>query len=153
MGIPDIGVLEVEEGADPLPALIEHLSKLRPALVLTGIVSERGESSGYLPYAIAKALDCAIIANVVALTIGEQLEVLQAHPRGQRRRILARYPLVATIGKAAPPARAFAYGKARRGRVRSMPAKLCEDRARTQWEEQPTRQRPKWISDDFRKRC
>ena len=43
MGIPDIGVLEVEEGADPLPALIEHLSILRPALVLTGIVSERGE--------------------------------------------------------------------------------------------------------------
>src|SRR5206468_5608897 len=75
MGIPEIGVLEVEEGADPLPALIEHLSMLRPALVLTGTVSERGESSGYLPYAVAKALDYAIIANVVALTIGEEVEV------------------------------------------------------------------------------
>jgi electron transfer flavoprotein beta subunit len=145
MGIPEIGVLEVEEGADPLPALIEHLSMLRPALVLTGTVSERGESSGYLPYAVAKALDYAIIANVVALTIGEEVEVLQVLPRGQRRRIRAGYPLVATIDKTAPPPRAFAYGKARRGQVRSMPAESCEDRARAQWEEQPARQRAKWV--------
>lgn len=146
MGLSEMAVLEVGEGADPLPALIGHLSLLRPALVLSGPVSERGESSGYLPYGIAKALGYAIVPNVVALAIGQDVEVRQALPRGQRRRIQTALPLVATIDKAAPSPRAAAYAKARRGRIVPLPANSFADQERLHWNEGPARQRPKRVT-------
>ena len=118
MGIDTLTVLDLPPAADPIPALIEHLKIVRPQLVLAGTAAEAGESSGVLPYALAAAIDAAIAADIADIALaGDRLDLLQALPRGRRRRLSTALPAVITVGSAAPPARPFAFGPARRGRI------------------------------------
>ena len=144
MGVETVTVLSVTPDADPVPALIDHLRSTKPQLVLAGVRAESGEDSGLLPYLLAEALDCALCPGIVGLEIdGAEAEALQALPRGRRRRIGARLPLVATVPATAPPPRMSAYGRARRGRIEAVAIPEVLDAARASREERPARRRPK----------
>ena len=144
MGITSLTVLDLPADADPIPALIEHLKIRRPRLVLTGTGAEAGECSGMVPYALAAALDAAIAADIADATLaGDSLDLLQALPRGRRRRLSAALPAVVTVGSAAPAARPFAFGPARRGRNEVVEAAAVPDAERAAWQLRPARARPK----------
>jgi len=144
MGIDSLTALEIPAAADPLPALVEHLRRLRPGLVLTGAAAEAGPCSGFLPYALAAALGLALASAVVAIDLdADRARLLQALPRGRRRTIEAPLPLLATVDRAAPRARLAAHGPARRGRVQVLPGVAEADPWRAAWREQPARKRPK----------
>src|SRR5262249_30864063 len=59
------------------------------------------------------------------------------------RRLLAPLPAVITIGTSAPPARPFAFGAARRGRIDIVEATAAPDTERAAWQLRPARARPK----------
>ena len=144
MGVESLTVLDLPSDADPIPALVEYLTKLRPQLVLAGASAEAGECSGMVPYALAAALDAAIAADIADIALaGDRLDLLQALPRGRRRRLSAALPAVITVGSAAPSARPFAYGPARRGRIEVVEAAALPDAERAAWQLRPARARPK----------
>ena len=144
MGIASLIVLDLPPAADPIPALIEYLKGVRPQLLLAGTAAEAGECSGLLPYALAQALDAALAADIADIALaGDRVDLLQALPRGRRRRLSAALPAVVTVGSAAPPARPFAFGPARRGRIEIVGAAAVPDAERAQWQLRPARPRPK----------
>jgi len=144
MGIPSLTVLDLPPEADPIPTLVEHLRTLRPKLVLAGTAAEAGEGSGILPYAVAAALDAILAPDIAEIALaGDRLDLLQALPRGRRRRLSAPLPAVVTLGAAAPPARPFAFGPARRGRIEVVAAAAVPDAERAAWQLRPARARPK----------
>lgn len=69
--------------------------------------------------------------------------LLQALPRGQRRRLKVRLPAIVTVDGAAPAPRQSAYGPARRGHLAAVPGSVTVDEAWASWETQPARKRPK----------
>lgn len=161
MGIETLTVLALPAGADPLPALAAYLRARRFDLILCGAVAEAGLCSGQLPYALAArlggnvvaqpskevregALDYGLAPGIVAIEpSGNTVRMVQALPRGQRRALEASLPLIATVDRAAPPARASAFGPARRGRIVIQSAEAVEDVVLARWREQPARRRPK----------
>lgn len=144
MGVEAMTVLAMTADADPVPALIAHLRAAKPQLVLAGVRAEAGEDSGLLPYLVAEGLDCALCPGIVGLAIdGAEAEALQALPRGRRRRIGTRLPLLATVPATAPPPRMSAFGRARRARIETVAVSPMIDAARSSWEERPARRRPK----------
>ncbi|MDA0703889.1 MAG: electron transfer flavoprotein subunit beta [Proteobacteria bacterium] len=144
MGVASLTVLDLPEGADPVPALADHLKSLQPAIVLTGQRAEAGEDSGLLPYLLAEALGAALVPAVVEVKLdGDAAALLQALPRGRRRDLRASLPLVATVSPSAPAPRLPAFGPARRGRIETLMVKALADAARSEWKEKPARRRPK----------
>lgn len=118
MGVGELHVLALPEHADAVPALAERLRALHPALVLTGARSEAGWSSGCVPYALAAALNFAVVPAAASLTVGDAAaQVQQALPRGRRRALQVTLPAVLAVDAAAPTARSVAYARARRGRI------------------------------------
>ncbi|WP_437879946.1 electron transfer flavoprotein subunit beta [Pseudomonas sp. LRF_L74] len=145
MGLPALTVLEQKQGADALPALSDHLKLAGTQLVLTGSQAETGEGSGLLPYLLAERLGWPLIvglAEVESIDNGSA-HVLQALPRGQRRRLKVRLPFVASVDQAAPAARQSAFGPSRRGKLEADAVELVDDPlyANAQW--QPAKPRPK----------
>jgi electron transfer flavoprotein beta subunit len=144
MGLRRLTVLEVAAEANPVPALIAHMRVLAPPLLLTGVRAEGGEDSGLVPYLVAEALGHTIASDIVDLELsGDRAELLQALPRGRRRRLAAALPLVATVGMAAPMPRQSAYGRARRGEIVRLSATAPPDADRINWIERPARPRPR----------
>jgi electron transfer flavoprotein beta subunit len=145
MGLPELTVLEQPAGADALPALADFLAGAGAQLVLTGSHAETGEGSGLLPYLLAERLGWPLVVGLAAVEKVEQghAQVLQALPRGQRRRLKVRLPFLASVDNAAPVARQSAFGPARRGelQVEAVPAFTDELFADAQL--QPARPRPK----------
>lgn len=145
MGLPGLTVLEQSREADALPALAEHLQLAKAQLVLTGTQAETGEGSGMLPYLLAERLGWPLIVGLAEVESidGNTVQVLQALPRGQRRRLRVRLPFVASVDSAAPAARQSAFGPARRGTLEREAVELVDDPlyADAQW--QPARPRPK----------
>ena len=145
MGLGELTVLQQPSSADALPALSEHLRLSQAQLVLTGSQAETGEGSGMLPYLLAERLGWPLIvglAEVEQIDQGTAL-VLQALPRGQRRRLRVRLPFIASVDQAAAAPRQSAFGPARRGTLLSSEVELVDDPlyADAQW--QPARPRPK----------
>ncbi len=145
MGLEQLHVLEQPAGADALPALTQYLRHAGAQVVLAGSQAETGEGSGMLPFLLAENLGWPL---VVGLAQVESLEdgvahVLQALPRGQRRRLKVRLPFLATVDNAAPKPRQSAYGPARRGVLRADQVMVVEDELFTGASLQPARPRPK----------
>lgn len=153
MGAAALKLLPAAEGEDVLPLLQQGLRDLQPDLVLCGKRAERGESSGLMPYLLAQSLGWPVISGLVEI---ERLEaghvtVLQALPRGQRRRLRVTLPAVLAMDDAAPAARQSAFGPARRGvlEVEQMVAVAEQGLANLNnlsvlnWQFQPARKRPK----------
>ncbi|MCQ8780755.1 adenine nucleotide alpha hydrolase family protein [Mangrovibrevibacter kandeliae] len=148
-GLAQLDLIATTEGEDPMPLLAAALAEDGPKLVLAGRRSQGGEESGLVPYALAKALGLGVVADAVAIEPGTEpgtLSILQALPKGARRRVVARLPMVVTVHPAAPPALPYAYGAARRGTLRArrvQAAPGAPDAAPGLFEERAYRKRPK----------
>jgi electron transfer flavoprotein beta subunit len=145
MGLDRLEVLETAPGADPVPALTARLRDLSPALILAGALAEGGEDSGMVPYLIAQALNRTLVPDIVGIDFtNAEAALTQALPRGQRRLITARPPLVATLHGSAHAARQSAFARARRGTIDARPATVtANDDFLAQCTVRPWRPRPK----------
>lgn len=145
MGLDELAVLEQGAGADALPALGAYLSNTGAQLVLTGSQAETGEGSGMLPYLLAERLGWPLVVGLAEVERVEDgfAQVLQALPRGQRRRLRVRLPFLASVDNAAPVARQSAFGPARRGQLRAEDVVVVEDALLGEAQLQPARPRPK----------
>src|SRR4051812_48379212 len=147
MGLDRLEVLETAAapGADPVPALTARLRELAPALILTGAVAEGGEDSGMVPYLIAQALNRTLVPDIVGIDLTDaEAALTQALPRGQRRLVEARPPLVATLHSSAHAARQSAFARARRGTIEARPATTVQpDEFLAECTIRPWRPRPK----------
>ncbi|AZD63447.1 Electron transfer flavoprotein, beta subunit [Pseudomonas chlororaphis subsp. aurantiaca] len=145
MGLEQMHVLEQSAGADALPALTDYLRDAGAQVVLTGSQAETGEGSGMLPFLLAENLGWPLVvglAQVESIDSGVAL-VLQALPRGQRRRLKVRLPFLATVDNAAPKPRQSAYGPARRGVLQARHVEVLDDELFTSATLQPAKPRPK----------
>ncbi len=144
-GLQSLMLLEQPEGADAISALAEHLAEAMPQLVITGTRAERGEGSGLLPYALAERLGWPLVNGLAAVEKVENgmATLLQALPRGQRRRLQVRLPAIISVDAAAPAARQSAFGPARRGKLEATPVAAELDQELTEWQMTPARKRPK----------
>ena len=145
MGLAQLHVLEQPPGADALPVLSEYLQGAGAQVVLTGSQAETGEGSGMLPFLLAERLGWPVVvglAEVESISNGVA-QVLQALPRGQRRRLKVRLPMLATVDNAAPKPRQSAYGPAQRGRLAVDEVELVQDELLASSELQPAKPRPK----------
>jgi N,N-dimethylglycine/sarcosine catabolism electron transfer flavoprotein subunit beta len=143
MGLARLAVLATPTASDPVPALIAHLKALGPDIILAGARAEGGEDSGMVPYLVGQALGHAIVADVAAMSIAGKASVTQALPRGRRRLIEARLPVVAIVNAAAPPPRQSAFGRARRGIIDTVTAEAQADAFLAACDIRPWRERPK----------
>jgi electron transfer flavoprotein beta subunit len=144
MGLGRLAVLSIPPGSDPVPALAAHLEALAPHVVLCGNRGEGGEDSGMLPYLLAQVLGFAVVADVAAIDIGAgEAGLTQALPRGRRRLIETRLPVVAAVNAAASPPRQSAFARARRGVIETLPADAPADTWLRDCEIRPWRARPK----------
>lgn len=145
MGLDELHVLEQPAGADALPVLREYLREAGVQLVLTGSQAETGEGSGMLPYLLAEQLGWPLLVGVAQIESvhNGMAHVLQALPRGQRRRLCVRLPFMATVDNAAPKARQSAYGPAIRGSVDAQAVEVTDGNLSTSPVLQPAKSRPK----------
>ncbi|MDX1458875.1 MAG: electron transfer flavoprotein subunit beta [Marinobacter sp.] len=148
MGLPEVTLLKSDDRVDAVPSLVSHLKKVPADIVLTGIHAEQGESSGMVPYLVAEQLGWPVVCGIADIQKVEngKAEVLQALPRGQRRLLRVPLPFVATVDNAAPEARQYAFGPARRGKLAAEVANSRVDDARLEWQETPAKPRPKRLN-------
>jgi electron transfer flavoprotein beta subunit len=145
MGLDELHVLSQPAGADALPGLADYIRESGVQLVLTGSQAETGEGSGMLPYLLAEKLGWPLVvglAEVESISNGSAL-VLQALPRGQRRRLKVRLPLLATVDNAAPKPRQSAFGPAQRGLLDVEDIEVVIDEISTTAQLSPAKPRPK----------
>ena len=145
MGLESMTLLEQPEGSDAILPLVEHLAATSPQLVITGARAERGEGSGLLPYALAEHLGWPLVNSLASIETVENgvVTLLQALPRGQRRRLKVRLPAIISVDEAAPAARQSAFGPARRATFLAVPTSSEADGELAQWHLGPARKRPK----------
>lgn len=145
VGMGLMTLLEQPEGSDAIPALAAHLAATSPQLVITGARAERGEGSGLLPYALAEHLGWPLVNSLASVEKVENgvVTLLQALPRGQRRRLKVRLPAIISVDEAAPVARQSAFGPARRATFAITPTTPEADSELAQWHLAPARKRPK----------
>ncbi len=131
---------------DPVPALAAAVREAAPDVVLAGPRGEGGADTGLLPYALAFALGWPLVPDAVTLSPGADagtLGIEQALPRGARRRVLVRLPVLVSVHPGAPAPLPFAYARARAGgAVTRAPAGRVPVREED-LEERPYRPRPK----------
>src|SRR5476649_2987698 len=145
MGLDELRVLEQPAGADALPVLTDDLRDAGAQLVLTGSQAETGEGSGMLPFLLAENLGWPLVVGMAQVESidGGIAHVLQALPRGQRRRLKVRLPFLATVDNAAPKPRQSAYGPAQRGMLAVEDVEIAVDELLAVATLQPARPRPK----------
>ena len=145
MGLNELHVLQQPQGADALPVLRDYLREAGVQLVLAGSQAETGEGSGLLPYLLAEQLGWPLLVSVAQIESIHNgvASVLQALPRGQRRRLSVRLPFLVTVDNAAPKARQSAYGPATRGVVEAVVVQAIADDLSTNGVLQPAKARPK----------
>lgn len=119
VGATVLRVIPVQRGHDVVHALLPHIDDAQ--LVLAGIRSEDGQSSGMLPYQIAALLDRPIIGGVLALEqVGACVRALQFLPKGRRRRVEALLPAVISVHPMAAVNPRYAYARRKAGRLEVM---------------------------------
>ncbi|QXI28108.1 electron transfer flavoprotein subunit beta [Pseudomonas vanderleydeniana] len=145
MGLSEMRVLEQPAGADALPVLTDYLRDVGAQVVLTGSQAETGEGSGMLPFLLAENLGWPLVVGLAEVESmgGGVAQVLQALPRGQRRRLKVRLPFLATVDNAAPKPRQSAYGPAQRGVLQAEEVEVLEDELFASAQLQPAKPRPK----------
>ncbi|HWL67626.1 MAG TPA: hypothetical protein VNS22_04495 [Geminicoccus sp.] len=136
----DLVRLDLPSDADPLSAILSWLAERHPALVLTGARAELGAGTGLLPYALAEAMGAACIPEVAGVEeLAERVTLVQALPGGRRRRLAAPAPAVlVAAGRAAPPP-GWAYARALRARIDTVPATALEPAVPPAWRSEPAR--------------
>ncbi|MEJ2669471.1 MAG: electron transfer flavoprotein subunit beta [Gammaproteobacteria bacterium] len=148
MGLPELSLLKGDDSTDAVSVLIKHFKENPTDIVLTGIHAEQGEASGMVPYLLAEHLGWPVVSRIADIQKieGGKAEILQALPRGQRRLLRVSLPFIATVDNAAPEARQYAFGAARRGRFAEVDVETDVDEARKSWQETPAKPRPKRLN-------
>lgn len=142
-GLPSLDLLAVEEGSDPVPALVSYLSDIGPDLILAGRRGQGGKDTGLVPYALADELHLPLLSDIVSVQEnGAVAQFEQVLSKGAKRRVTVRLPAIATVHPLAPPAMPFAYAKARRGRIERHEV-LSVPENPSHFEQRPHRFRPK----------
>ena len=128
-----------------MPVLSAYLREAGAQVVLTGSQAETGEGSGMLPFLLAEQLGWPLIVGLAQVESidGGIAHVLQALPRGQRRRLKVRLPFLATVDNAAPKPRQSAYGPAQRGELAAHEVEVEDDELLTGAQLRPAKPRPK----------
>ena len=147
MGLSEMNVLAMPEKADAALLIAEYLLKQKPDIILTGVRTEQGESSGMLPYLLAKQLGFAMVTSIADILsideVNKQALVLQALPRGQRRKIKIDLPFIASVDMAATQPRQSAFGPATRGKFAVTRGATFADTASCTWQTAEAKKRPK----------
>lgn len=145
MGLPSLTVIQQPAHTDALQGLVDHIRAQGANVVLTGSQAETGEGSGLLPYLLAETLGWPLVVGLAEIehVDGNTASVLQALPRGQRRRLSVRLPFVASVDAAAPAPRQSAFGPARRGKLALENHPHVDDPLFVQGQWLPARPRPK----------
>lgn len=145
MGLERLTVLDPgTPGADAVEPLAAVLDARPPRLLLCGSMAETGEGSGMLPYLLAARLGLPVLAGVIGLGArgGGTHVATQVLSARLRRRVAITAPAVLIADHAAPAPRPFAYGRARAGRIETIPVAAPRDEAAATWEWSPARKRP-----------
>lgn len=146
-GLGEIVSLRIGDGDDPLAAIAGEIAVQKPDLVLAGRRGQGGADTGMLPYLLAHACGMAIAADAVGLAVAaDGLAVVQALPRGGRRRLVVRLPAVVTVHESAPPALPFVYRDRLLGRLVET-AGVAVAAPAFEFEARPYRRRPKLIGE------
>lgn len=145
MGIDGLTVLNQTEEDDALSVLYPYLSEQQPDILLTGVRAEYGEGSGLLPYLLAERLGWPLVTGIAVIESIDNGEasLLQALPRGQRRRLRVKLPFVASVESAAAEPRQIAFAKARRGNIVRLTPATEADQERAEWTLSAAKSRPK----------
>lgn len=141
-----LSLLPMQVEDDAVAMLANWLSGSGARLVLTGQRAESGEGSGLLPYLLAERLGWSVVTSVASIERcdADSITVLQALPQGQRRRLDISLPCLIAVDAVAPAPRQSAFGPARRGEIEIVDdAQAAPDVARSEWQWQPARARPK----------
>jgi len=146
-GLDQIILLSIDRSDDALAAVAAEIKVQQPHLVLAGRRGQGGADTGMLPYLAANACDMVIAADAVALAMeANGLAVVQALPRGTRRRLLVQLPAVVTVHESAPPALPFVYRERLSGKIVEK-AGVSAPSPKPKFEVRPYRRRPKLIGD------
>ncbi len=117
-GLSEICVLRISKGDGALAAIAAEIVEQKPDLVLAGRRGQGGADTGMLPYLLANACEMPIAADAMGLEVeADELAVVQALPRGARRRLVVRLPAVVTVHGSAPAALPFVYRDRLLGRI------------------------------------
>ncbi|AAZ25686.1 electron transfer flavoprotein subunit beta [Colwellia psychrerythraea] len=147
MGLAEINLLEMPENADAVLVIAEYLKQQKIDIILTGVCAESGESSGMLPYLLAEQLGMAMVTSIAEILsideVNKQAEVLQALPRGQRRKLKVDLPFIASVDMAAALPRQSAFGPAMRGQFEATLGANFTDEESSTWQTADAKKRPK----------
>lgn len=161
MGIRQIKLIDpsvsaLSNNVDIILSLEQGVRDCQAKIVLCGSRAETGEGSGLVPYMLAKKLGWPIVAGLVSIENIDQgsVTLLQALPRGQRRKLTVSLPAVLTVDPAAKTARQSAFGPAQRGTIAVQSLKFSlaasdtqndqvEVTHQEQWHYQAAKKRPK----------
>jgi electron transfer flavoprotein beta subunit len=100
-----------------------------------------------LPYLLAEQLGMAMVTSIAEILsideVNNQAEVLQALPRGQRRKLKVDLPFIASVDMAAALPRQSAFGPAMRGQFEATLGANFTDEESSTWQTADAKKRPK----------
>lgn len=145
MGLPKLSVINQQAKDDVLPSLAAYVEQQQVSLLLMGVRSEMGQSSGMLPYLLAEQLGWPLLPRVAEIqSIDDGVaQVLLALPRGQRRLVSVVLPFIATLDNAAKAPRQTAFGPGQRADIEVINTASIEDKVAAQWQFSPAKPRAK----------
>jgi len=145
MGLSKLLVLAQQANEDVLSSLMDYVKAQQASMVLMGVRSEMGQSSGMLPYLLAEQLGWPLLPRVAEIqSIDDGVaQVLLALPRGQRRLVSVALPFVATLDNAARAPRQTAFGPGQRADIEVINTASIEDKVAAQWQFSPAKPRAK----------
>jgi electron transfer flavoprotein beta subunit len=116
-GLEQLHVLEQPAGADALPVLTDVPARCRRPGGADRQPGRNRRRLGHVAVPAGRKLGWPLVVGLAQVESidGGTAQVLQALPRGQRRRLKVRLPFLATVDNAAPKPRQSAYGPAARG--------------------------------------
>lgn len=121
MGLDELKVLSIPSQLDITTALTDYVRSIKSNLVIMGQQTEQGDSSAMLPYLLAQALSIPVVRDITEIidvdNTRQQITLLQALPRGQRRQITGSLPMIICVDMAAKAPRQSAVGKALTGKI------------------------------------